>query len=103
MGLGGVVVVVLVVVVVDGTAVVVVDGDGAAEVGLAARGVCDAPAHALSTRQAAANQTVCRMVTEGNPAGGAGRCRPPTGEGAPGAVPLALTGDAAIIAACPTS
>ena len=37
------------------------------DVGLAARGVCAAPAQALSARQAAANQTVCRMVTEGNP------------------------------------
>jgi hypothetical protein len=35
---------------------------------VAARGVCAAPVHALSARQAAANQTVCRMVTEGSPA-----------------------------------
>ncbi|KRF28892.1 hypothetical protein ASG91_04460 [Phycicoccus sp. Soil802] len=59
-----------VVVVVVGAAVLV--AGGAADVGLAARGVCVAPAHALSARQAAANQTVCRMVTEGNP-----RSRPP--------------------------
>jgi hypothetical protein len=51
-----------VVVVVLGAAVVVL-----ADVGLAARGVCVAPAQALSARQAAASQTVCRMVTEGNP------------------------------------
>ncbi|KRF23216.1 hypothetical protein ASG95_00350 [Phycicoccus sp. Soil803] len=60
-----------VVVAVVGAAVVLVAG-GAAGVGLAARGVWVAPAHALSARQAAANQTVCRMVTEGNP-----RSRPP--------------------------
>jgi hypothetical protein len=30
-------------------------------------GVAPVPVHAPSTRQAAANQTVCRMVTEGSP------------------------------------
>jgi hypothetical protein len=59
-------------VVVVGAAVVVVAGVVLAgvvvDVVLAARGVCAAPAQALSARQAAANQTVCRMVTEGNPA-----------------------------------
>jgi hypothetical protein len=51
----------MVVVVLAAAVVVLVD------VVLAARGVCVAPAQALSARQAAANQTVCRMVTEGNP------------------------------------
>jgi hypothetical protein len=41
---------------------------GVTEVVEAARGVWAAPAQALSARQAAANQTVCRMVTEGSPA-----------------------------------
>ena len=56
-GVGAAVVVVVLVVL----AGVVVD------VVLAARGVCAAPAQALSARQAATNETVCRMVTEGNP------------------------------------
>ncbi|WP_157693054.1 hypothetical protein [Pedococcus dokdonensis] len=64
----------VVVVVVEGAAVVVLV-DEVLDVLLAARGVCDAPAHALSTRQAAANQTVCRMVTEGNPGAGSHRMR----------------------------
>ncbi|WP_457254876.1 hypothetical protein [Pedococcus sp. P5_B7] len=62
--------VVVVVVVVD--AAVLLVAAVVADVGLAARGVCAAPAQALSARQAVANQTVCRMVTEGNP-----RSRPP--------------------------
>jgi hypothetical protein len=52
---------VVVLVVVAGVVVAVVEV-------VAARGVWVAPAHALSARQAAAIQTVCRMVTEGNPA-----------------------------------
>jgi len=71
---GGRVVVVVrlgVVVVVVGVVVVVVLADGAVD-SVAARGVCAAPAHALSARQAAAIRTVGRMVTEGNP-----RSRPP--------------------------
>jgi len=60
------------VVVVGAAAGVVVVAGVVADVVLAARGVCAAPAQALSARQAAANQTVCRMVTEGNP-----RSRPP--------------------------
>ena len=62
------VVVVGVVVVVVGAVVVLVVADGTAVVVLAARGDGAPPAHAQSARQAAANQTVCRMVTEGNPA-----------------------------------
>ena len=57
-------------VVVVGAAVVVlvVVAGVVVEVVVAARGVWVAPAHALSARQVTAIQTVCRMVTEGNPA-----------------------------------
>jgi hypothetical protein len=67
-GVASVVVVVRVgvVVLVVGAVVVVLVVGSATDV-VAARGVGAAPAQALSARQAAANQTVCRMVTEGNP------------------------------------
>jgi hypothetical protein len=59
----------VVVVVLVGVAVVlgVVGAVVLPEVVGAAVGVAPVPVHAPSTRQAAASQTVCRMVTEGSP------------------------------------
>lgn len=57
------------VVVVELVVVLLVEADVVlVDVAVAARGASSVPAHAPSARQATANQTVCRMVTEGNPA-----------------------------------